>query len=83
MSDLPAATGAFELSRAYGKGWKAAKHLLACAKGDIDAGEVAALNPHCTPDERARWAQGFAEAVRSSNAAVPKWDGNAWRSRAR
>jgi hypothetical protein len=83
LSDVPARTGAFELSRAYGEGWKAAKELLASAKGDMDPNELAARNPHCTPEKRARWMQGFAEAVGSPTPTIRKWGGNAWRSRTR
>lgn len=83
MSDVPTGTGAFELSRAYGEGWKAAKQLLVSAKGDIDLSDLAARNPHCTPEMRSRWTQGFAEALGTPTPAVSKWGGNAWLSRNR
>lgn len=74
---------AFELSRAYGEGWKAAKKLLASSTGDVDPGDVSARNPHCTPEMRARWTQGFVEGVGSPVPATARWGGNAWRGKAR
>jgi len=83
LSDVSAGTGAFELSRAYGEGWKAAKRLLASVKGDIDASEVAARNPHDTPEKRARWTKGFVEAVGTPTPALTKRNRSAWRTRPR
>ena len=79
MSDAPSETSAFELSRAYGEGWKAAKKLLALALGDIDPGEIAARNPHCSPEKRARWMQGFTEGIGAPVPAITKRRGISWR----
>ena len=62
LSD-PAGSGAFELSRIRAEGWQAARKLLASSAGDIDPAEADALNPHGTPETRARWTQGFLEAL--------------------
>jgi hypothetical protein len=63
---------AFQLSRIYSQGWNAARKLVAEGAVDADAKTAAALNPYRTTrtaEERARWAQGFTEALRSK--AVP------------
>jgi ribosome modulation factor len=53
----------FELSRIYAKGWAAG---MSCPVDDtmaVIAARAEELNPCQAPDERARWNQGFTEAV--------------------
>jgi len=50
----------FQLSRIYAKGW------VAGSRSDLDPDDtkaIAALNPHDTEIERAKWQQGFHEAM--------------------
>lgn len=54
---------AFRLSRIYREGWNAAKKQIAAGLVDADESSVSALNPHRTKTERARWAEGFDEAL--------------------
>lgn len=52
----------FRLSRIQAEGWSAArKYLASGASGDEKA--IAALNPHRTTAERARWYLGFNSAI--------------------
>jgi hypothetical protein len=52
----------FRLSRIQAEGWSAARIYL--RRGDpFDDKAIAALNPHKTEAERARWFTGFANAV--------------------
>jgi hypothetical protein len=65
-------SSAFQLSRIYRQGWNAARKLVAEGAVDADAKTAATLNPYQTTrtaEERARWAQGFTDALRST--AVP------------
>lgn len=52
----------FRLSRIQAEGWAAArKYLLSGGTGDEKA--IAALNPHRTEAERARWYAGFNSGI--------------------
>jgi len=55
---------AFQLSRVYGQGWNAAKKLLAEGRA-VSAAQAVKLNPYSNVEERARWAKGFEEGLRS------------------
>ena len=75
---------AYRLSRIYGQGWKAAKEMLL----DRAEGSTAPENPHEALEERARWSNGFEDALRSSTGArgsanIGSWRlsqrGNAWK----
>jgi hypothetical protein len=55
-------TNAFELSRVYGQGWKAARKSLA-GGCDEDAARALTLNPYRGIEERARWAKGFEDGL--------------------
>ena len=80
MSDVPAGESAFELSRAYGEGWKAAKKLLASAGSLANPAEAAASrNPYHTDARRARWTQGFIAAGGTAAPALTKRGGSVWR----
>ena len=52
----------FELSRLYAKGWSVG---MSCEIDSVAliAARAEALNPCTAPPERAKWAQGFTEAV--------------------
>jgi hypothetical protein len=58
-------SSAFELSRIYGRGWNAAKQLLADSAGDLDPKQTATLNPYHLSEERTRWSKGFEEGLLS------------------
>jgi hypothetical protein len=80
----PMDSRAYQLSRIYGQGWKAAKEMLL----DHPEGPRAPENPHETVEERARWSKGFEDALSSSTGAHgsanigswrPSQRGNAWK----
>ncbi len=50
----------FALSRIYAKGWNAAKAVSPDRLGELDAKNIAAMNPYRIEDERRRWQEGFA-----------------------
>jgi hypothetical protein len=52
----------FRLSRIQAEGWAAARKYLSSG-GTGDEQEIAALNPHRTDTERARWYAGFNSAI--------------------
>lgn len=55
-------TSAFQLSRVYASGWNIGrKHPI--DDNSIIADLAESLNPHGGEPERARWAQGFADAA--------------------
>jgi hypothetical protein len=56
-------SGTYRLSRIYCQGWKAAKEMLLDRPEDLHAKTVAPENPHDTLEERARWSQGFEDAL--------------------
>jgi|SoiMethySBSTD1v2_1073268.scaffolds.fasta_scaffold1419587_1 hypothetical protein len=79
---------AYRLSRIYGQGWKAAKEMLLDHPEGLEAKSTAPANPHETLEERARWSQGFEDALNSSTSARgsanigswrPSQRGNAWK----
>lgn len=54
---------AFQLSRVFAKGWAAARVLSAQSDvQDIDK-SAEALNPYPSDPEKARWREGFLEAL--------------------
>ena len=82
---------AYRLSRIYGQGWKAAKEMLLDRPEGLHAKSPAPENPHETLEERARWSNGFEDALRSTTSARgsanigswrPSQRGNAWKPRA-
>jgi hypothetical protein len=54
---------AFKLSRIHAIGWSAAQKLSASEADALDDAGLAALNPYADEAERARWAEGFKEAI--------------------
>jgi hypothetical protein len=78
MSD-PTGSDGFELSRIRAQGWQAARNLLASSADNIDPAEADARNPHRTPETRARWTQGFLEAINFGSLAPGKRRGTLWR----
>jgi hypothetical protein len=52
----------FRLSRIQAEGWAAARKYLS-GGGTGDEEQIAALNPHRTDAERARWYAGFNSAI--------------------
>lgn len=54
----------FQLSRLYAKGWAAGMSCEIDDSSTVISARAEALNPCSGPDERAKWAQGFTEAVR-------------------
>ena len=83
MSAISDVTSGFELSRIHAEGWQAAKKLLAARKGALDPAEANARNPHTTPETRARWTQGFVEAIASVAASPGKRRESPWRQTAK
>jgi hypothetical protein len=80
---------AYQLSRIYGQGWKAAKEMLLDRPEGLNAEPPAPENPHETLEERARWSKGFEDALRSNTGAHgsanigswrPSQRGNAWKA---
>ena len=64
VADVPFVTTlvdypSFRLSRAYAQGWNAARRLPA----DAERKTMAELNPHKSEPERARWTEGFLQAL--------------------
>ena len=75
---------AYELSRLYRQGWNAAKTLLADGHFDDADDGAAALNPYRTAEERARWSDGFTQALSSGVKPFNAPGGSGWnRGRAR
>jgi hypothetical protein len=54
----------FELSRVYAKGWLAGMNCEEASSPQIIYRHAEALNPYRNELERARWLQGFTQAVR-------------------
>lgn len=60
----PGGATPFQLSRIYAKGWLAGMTSVAADDPESDSAAMAdQLNPCEAANERARWAQGFTEAV--------------------
>jgi ribosome modulation factor len=59
-----AAITPFELSRVYAKGWSAGMSAVVDDTDDVLHARAEALNPFTDETARARWMQGFTEAVR-------------------
>jgi hypothetical protein len=54
----------YELSRIYAQGWNAALALTSQQQATLQAGGVAALNPHSGKGRaQERWAEGFGRAL--------------------
>jgi hypothetical protein len=62
-ADAPTITP-FELSRVYAKGWSAGMSSVIDDTDDVLRNRAEALNPCTNETARARWMQGFMEAVR-------------------
>ena len=71
-------TNAFQLSRVYGQGWKAAKKSLADGHAE-GAAQVLTLNPYRDVEERARWAKGFEDGLASRTGPHNLSHGSRWR----
>jgi hypothetical protein len=71
--------GAFELSRIYGRGWNAAKQLLAESPEDPNLEQATALNPYQSVAERTRWSKGFEEGLLSRTGARAMANLRSWR----
>ena len=54
---------AFELSRAYAAGWKAAS-MLPSEKAKLSEKDIERLNPHKSDPSKARWRTGFDDALK-------------------
>ncbi len=54
----------FELSRVYAKGWLAGMNCEEATSPQVIYRHAEALNPYRNELERARWLQGFTQAVR-------------------
>jgi len=54
----------FELSRVYAKGWLAGMNCEDASSPQVIYRNAEALNPYRNELERARWLQGFTQAVR-------------------
>lgn len=54
---------AFRLSRIYAEGWKKASELPPSENDELDPSRIAALNPYTNDPEKARWSQGFSNAI--------------------
>ena len=78
MSELSSEANAFALSRIYAQGWNAGKKLLAGGNGDVTAHDMAARNPHSTPEERLRWIKGVTDAFASQAGSFTTPGGNSW-----
>lgn len=57
------ASTAFQLSRIYAEGWNAAHARMAHESSELDAKKMEALNPYPADPERARWNEGFTNAL--------------------
>jgi hypothetical protein len=75
-------SNAFEFSRIYGKGWNAAKKLLADDGELPDPAQAAALNPYRALEERARWSKGFEEGLLSRSGGRAMANLRSWRPEA-
>jgi hypothetical protein len=53
----------FKRSRIYAQGWNAASKLTTEERDQLDPAQIAKLNPYAVEDERARWTDGFVEAL--------------------
>jgi hypothetical protein len=53
----------FQLSRVYAAGWNTGMSCAADEDADALAARGEALNPHDAPAARARWTQGFSDAI--------------------
>lgn len=62
----------FELSRIYAQGWNAAAKLTPGQNRLLKARGADALNPYAGAAERARWAEGFGEALGHSISVAPR-----------
>jgi hypothetical protein len=78
LSEYRPEANAFALSRIYAQGWNAGKKLLASGKGDVSAPDVAARNPHSSPEERSRWMKGVTDAFASRTGPLTTSGGNPW-----
>ena len=72
-------TKAYEFSRIFRQGWNAAKTLLAEKHFGVDGADAAALNPYRVVDERARWSEGFEQALSSRAKPFSTPGGSTWR----
>jgi hypothetical protein len=72
-------TKAYEFSRIFRQGWNAAKKLLADGHAAGDGANAAALNPYSTAQERARWSEGFEQALASHAKPFNTPGGSTWR----
>lgn len=54
----------FRLSRIQAEGWNAALRLPTIASDKADTAQIQALNPYSTDSERARWMEGFMDALK-------------------
>ena len=55
----------FRLSRVEAEGWNAARRLPLAVLAQMNAAEIAALNPYAHGPEQLRWKAGFANALAS------------------
>src|ERR1041385_7885868 len=62
--EAPAAITPFELSRVYAKGWSAGMSSVIDDNDDVLRERAEGVNPFTNETARARWLQGFMEAVR-------------------
>ena len=58
------ASTAFQLSRIYAEGWNAAHERIAGESSELDTKKMEALNPYPADPERARWNEGFNNALK-------------------
>jgi hypothetical protein len=72
-------TNSYEFSRIFRQGWNAAKKLQADGDVSLSPSDKAALNPLSSAEERARWAEGFEQALSSPAKSYNSPGGNAWR----
>ena len=77
MNGVKPAPSAYELSRAYAKGWGFARKLGTSNKTPVE--EAARSNPCTSKEERSRWMTGFTDAL--ANPARPSASSiqNSWR----
>lgn len=59
-------TTAFQLSRVYAAGWSAANKLTADEREAAGLQQISELNPFPSDPERARWQDGFRDALASA-----------------
>ena len=69
----------YEFSRIFRQGWNAAKKMLADGEHSASPSDNQALNPYSSGEERARWAEGFEQAISSPAKSYNTPGGNAWR----